>query len=115
MLTFLENQLMTPSNRYETMATTFFRMAGENFITFARFLLSSRGGITRFVKNLDSNKSKPVDLFFICEELDIRDPESRPSYFAVCTYFIGAVEQTKKTFDEIPSCIASEVGQMRIN
>lgn len=66
MFTFMENQQLTRANRHDTLATTFFRMTGDNYIVYARFSIRNRNEIHSFIKSLDEDTSKPIDAFFIC-------------------------------------------------
>jgi len=52
MLTFMENQQLTRANRHDTLATTFFRMTGDNYIVYARFSIRNRKEIHSFIKSL---------------------------------------------------------------
>ena len=66
MLTFMENQQLTRANRHDSLANTFFRMTGDNYIVFARISVRNRKEIHSFIKSLDEDRSKPIDTFFIC-------------------------------------------------
>lgn len=48
----LERQLTT-SSVHDSLATTFFRMEGQNLITFVRFSIRNRTEINNFIKSLD--------------------------------------------------------------
>lgn len=52
MLSFLETQQLT-RNKNDSLATTFFRMTGENYIVYARFSIRNRKEIQNFIKSLD--------------------------------------------------------------
>lgn len=105
----LTEEITGSTKRHSTMATKFFQLGVNNFITSVRFSLRSRDVLESFMKTLDSDTRKPIDLFFIIEELNLSKEDNNPEYRAVFTWFIGAKEHTVKAFENIVFCEVLEI------